>query len=70
MRPPSKRKYRKTSGVLFPGIQYACTTGSFLLVFLADNLPDGPFAGVHLRHRSPYSMHGFWYDHESSDCGC
>jgi len=37
------------------------TKKSFVAVFRADRLSDGPIAFVHMDHHSPFSMHGFWY---------
>jgi len=33
---------------------------SFLALFDAEHVPDGPFAKVHLRHHLPFSCHGWW----------
>lgn len=34
---------------------------TFLAVFRADSISDGPIAKIYLQHHMPFSMHGFWH---------
>lgn len=53
---------QKEPGWLLTEVYNDHTKKSFLAIFDAEHLTDGPVAQLHLRHHVPLSFHGNWYE--------
>ncbi|MBG1264673.1 carotenoid oxygenase family protein [Nostoc commune] len=51
----------KEPGWLLTEVLNGYTKESFLAIFAADHVSDGPIAMVRLMHHVPYNFHGCWY---------
>jgi all-trans-8'-apo-beta-carotenal 15,15'-oxygenase len=57
---PRPGSFGEESGWVLTEVYDSRTRKSFLAVFDAEQLADGPLARVMLRHHVPFSYHGWW----------